>query len=282
LISRLRNYATTIVGELVTIGLTLISDFVLKFDNQITWLTFFIGSIVTLTAALLEQRIIDVISTEFNRKLEIYRLLSQIEDQELQQLGNEAIIECVRKLQDYERGFIPLTVHNRYTNRVSKCQKSMKAVFWAHDIQELFKFNNDFVAQNYYKANVEAHKKRGVQVRRIFILDRKTVLDSQNLFSNGEVLKILSMHQNDGLMTNVAWLDDWNSIGGRGDLFRDFVIFDDSEVMIQSYDIGNRARGSILIKYEAQVKEYRKFFQVLENISCSLDEVIAKYAHLNN
>lgn len=215
------------------------------------------------------------IAKDLDGNLEIYRLFSEIKDEETRQFANEAIAECIGKLQEYKNGFIPMELHNRQTKRISKCSNSVKAVFWAQDIQELFKFTEDNASKNYYKANVEACIDRKVKVKRIFVFDKKDVLDDTGLFVNEKAISVLSMHKDDGLITDITWIDDWNTIRGGGNLFRDFVIFDDREVMTQPYDGGNNPRASILVKNEIRVEEYKKFFHTLETVTQPFDEIVA-------
>jgi len=125
MVSKLRKYATTIIGSLVTIALSLISDFVLHLPNEITWLTFFVGSIITVTATLLEQNILDGISAEINHKLGIYGLLEQIEDEELYTRGKTAIEKCRVELENLSKGILRLETGQlfRYLIQITESAK---------------------------------------------------------------------------------------------------------------------------------------------------------------
>ncbi len=146
--SKLQQYLTTIVGTLTTVTLSLIS-FAFELPREFVWLTFFVGSIITITATLLEQRLLDATSTELNSKLEIYRLFDKIKDPELQQLANDAVTECIYKLQNYAKGTIssPIDAHFYLIERTSKCQRIFQATYWVPRIRTLYNIEDTFVGK---------------------------------------------------------------------------------------------------------------------------------------
>jgi hypothetical protein len=158
MISKIQQYNTAIIGSLVTIALTLLSDFILKLPSEITWLTFFLGSIVTISVTILEQKILSATSEELNRKLEIYNLLEKIDDDEFRQLADVAIEECIKKLREYSQGYTSFATHGYLTNQMNRCKKSYSATFWAPTTEEIYKLEDENAGANYSKANFEATK----------------------------------------------------------------------------------------------------------------------------
>ncbi|MBL7178548.1 MAG: hypothetical protein ISS66_22220 [Desulfobacteraceae bacterium] len=278
---KLQGYVTTIVGTLITIALSLISDFILNLPSEITWLTFFVGAIVTVTVTLLEQRLLTVASEEINRKLEIYRLLDQIEDPELSQLARTAIRGCTEKLQEYANGVVTYSTHGYLTDRVGKCQKSLQATFWASDKIHLYNVENIPAGRSYYQLNEQLLKK-GVRVERVFILRQADMLDDQGRFTDTKALRVIQGQQKEGVTVWISWLDNWGHYAANSDLYRDFAILDESEVLGHVYSVGNAPPRSILIKNQEKVSEYREVFAKLLKLSRSLDETLAEHPPIAN
>src|SRR5688572_7404884 len=98
--SFLKQYVTTFVSALVTLVLTLITDFVLNLPRDISWLIVSIGTIITLSATLLEKRLAETASKEIAGKLKLYNLLEQLDDDDVLRLrGLELINKCESELE---------------------------------------------------------------------------------------------------------------------------------------------------------------------------------------
>lgn len=275
--SKLGKYITTIIGILVTIGLSFVSDFVLRLPLEITWLTFFTGSIVTVATTLLEQNILARNSAEINRKLEIYGLLEQIEDPEIYQLASATVTECIEKLKKYKAGIIPSTTQAHLTDRLSKCNKSLKSTYWVPNLQALYLLEDDFVGRNYYELNVQALK-RGVTIERIFLFNQEDVFDEGKNHFDEKALHILKQQQNDGVNVRVSWIRNLQGLHYDPELHQDFGIFDEYEVMLQLHGVGNSRHGTMLIKQPEQVKKYQIIFQKIWKLSRPIDEILNQYA----
>lgn len=266
-----------IIGLLATVALSLVSDFLLNLPREITWLTFFVGSIVTVTATLQELRLLNMVSDEIGYKLEIYNLLNNIEDSELRKLAEKAINECLQKLRDYQSDIIASDddAVSYATNRLSQCKKSLQSTYWAPDMQTLYYIEDDFVGRNYYQANINALK-RGIHIKRIFILNKRIMLDN-NRFIDDKALRILQKQQNDTVDVRISWIDDqsnWRDLIG---LYQDFAIFDGKEVVTIRHGIGNIRYGTVIRKKHEQVEDYQKAFQELWNRSRPLADIVAEH-----
>lgn len=255
LTSKLQQYNTAIIGALVTIVLTFASDFLLSLPKEITWLTFFLGSIVTVSTTLLEQRLLAATSEELNRKLEIYDLLETITDEEFRHLADMAITECVKKLREYSQGYTSFTSHAYLENRIKECKKSYKATFWVPNPDELYKLEDESAGINYVASNFESVK-RGAKIQRVFIFHKRDMLDEHGKFFDQKALAILQKQQDGGIEVRVSWLDDWERYGDTSDLYRDFAIIDDKEVFTHNFGVGQKVLGRTLIKNPSQVEEY--------------------------
>lgn len=270
--SKLQQYVTAIVGALITIALTMFSDFVLNLPKEITWLTFFIGAIITVIITLLEQRLLDTISTELNRKLEIYRLLEQISDPEMSILADMAVNECIQRLRDYNNGFVPVSEHGYLVTWLIKCKRSLQATFWVSSIDELYKLEDESAGRNYMQSNVDAIK-RGVRIQRVFIMNKEGLVDASGHLSDPKALRILATQQKAGIEVRVNWLNEWARYGNTSELYKDFVIIDETEVRANSFGVTQKLLGTTWIKNSAQVSEYKKVFEQLWRLGLPLAEI---------
>ncbi|RMG24816.1 MAG: hypothetical protein D6732_23235 [Methanobacteriota archaeon] len=271
--SKAQQYNTTIIGALVTITLTLVSDFLLSLPKEITWLTFFLGSIVTVTTTMLEQKLLSVTSEELNRKLEIYELLESITDDELRHLADTELKEYLKKLREYSQGFTSFATHGYLANRIQTCRKSYKSTFWVTNLDEIHKLIDEDAGINYMRSNLEAIK-RGVKIQRVFIFHKQDILDAQGNFIDQTALDIMRKQQDEGIEVRVSWLEDWRRYGETGDLYRDFVIIDGKEVFTHNFGVDQKVMGRTLIKNPNQVEEYKSRYERIWQLSKPLRDVI--------
>lgn len=279
--SKLQKYVTTITGLTVTLFLTLVSDFFLQLPNEITWLTFFMGSIITISTTLLEQRLIDQTSNEFSNKLRIYGLKDQIEDTELRELADKAIDECLQKLQDYRLGVISSTEEGRAYSikRLSRATTSLDATFWVQNKQALYSLEDSSAGRNYSQTNIDAIR-HNIKIRRIFIIKKSDVLDSNGNFADAKALKIMQDQNNAGIDVRISWVEEWNQFGETKELYQDFGIFDGKEVATLRHGIGESQHGTLIIKNSNQVNDYQRVFQRIRNLSRPLNEIVNEHPPL--
>ena len=185
MIKKSEKFLTTIISSLATVVLTLSSDFLLKLPDEVTWLTFFVGAMVTISATLVEQRLLSATEDEIQRKLEGYKLLGQISDPELMQFGQAAIKECEEKLREYATGVFEENSHVYMTGRIETVQNRLQATFWVQNKNSIYNIEDTPAGQSYQNSN-RALLKRGVQVERIFIMNKDDVIDSDEQFSDCE------------------------------------------------------------------------------------------------
>jgi len=271
---RLANYLSTIIGISITIAFSLVSDFILKLPKEITWLTFFTGSIITVSVTMLEQKLIDRMSEDLNKKIQIYSILENIKDPELYQIAQTAISECEEKLKSLEEGIIPTAEYSHHTNRLTLCHKSFQAIYWANTPESLYKLKDTFAGRNYYELNIEAVK-RGVKIERIFILKKSDMLGADGKFQDKKAIDIIKNQQQNGINIRVCWNENLIEFPDSKNLFRDFGIIDNVEVIEQLYGAGGSRPGSKLIKQKYEVKKCIDVWQKLWRVSRPLEEILS-------
>ena len=76
--------------------------------------------------------------------------------------------------------------------------------------------------------------------------------------------EIIEQHDQDELKTYIAYQSDLSRVWSENsNLSREFIIYDDAEVIAQLENINNNARGSVQIKYLIEVKRYRDLYELL-------------------
>ena len=81
----------------------------------------------------------------------------------------------------------------------------------------------------------------------------------------------------DGTDVRVSWLDEWSGFALSGELYRDFGILDEHEVVAHIYGARNIPIKVRIIKNVEQIKEYKDIFSKMHKLSHSLSEVLARY-----
>jgi len=271
MVSKLRKYATTIIGSLVTIALSLISDFVLHLPNEITWLTFFVGSIITVTATLLEQNILDGISAEINHKLGIYGLLEQIEDEELYTRGKTAIEKCRVELENLSKGILRLETGQlfRYLIQITESAKfSIQVTQIILDDEVIDRLLKSADEKPWYQQNVKlAH--RGIVFERLFIISRSKAVDSSSGKLRNNLESLLKRQEADKLKVMLVWqeeLEDTESI-------QDFGIIDGRVVIVTSPAWVGQYSNIVVYRRKFDVDRYIATFESLRSKGQTLVEL---------
>ena len=274
----LQKYGTAIIGVLVTVFLSFASDFLLHLPREFTWLTFFLGSITTVAVTLLEHRLIDANTTELNKKLEIYNIHESIKDPELHQLADIAIAECIQKLKDYQSGIItsPVDGQSAAMERLPHCKKSFETTFWVVNKQSLYRIQDTSSGRSYFQANVDAVK-RGVDITRIFLLGKAQFVDANHNFFDSKAIKIIQQQQASGIKVRICWLEELERLDSFSELFHDFGILDNTEVIALRHGVGDIRHGTLIIKNIDQVRHYRRIYDRLWRLCRPIDEFLLEY-----
>lgn len=268
--STLRKYATTSIGALITITLSLISDFILKLPPETTWITFFVGSIVTITATILEQNILESSSSEIDRKLEIYSLLEKIQDEELYNRGKAAIEICRVELENLSKGILGLETGQlfRYLVEITETAKHHIRVTHIGLHEKYVEMWQTGGEQQWYKQNVKLVK-RGVLFERLFILNKALCMDKELNKLKAGIKEMLQKQIHDGVKVLVVWQDDL--VDRRW--IKDFAIVD-SEVVLETKPdwIGGYSDVTVYRK-KFDVEGFTKIFEDLRSRSRPIPEL---------
>lgn len=277
MIKRLQNHITTIVGTLATVVLSLISDFVLKLPTEVTWLTFSIGAIITITITLLEQRLLDINSEEINRKLEIYRLLDSIEDDELLKRGHAAVEQCRTELDNLSKSILRIDTPDLFQYLIHTSHTTKRFILGTHigfddlhiNANDDFSFESQTTGeQQWYERKIELIK-QGVQFERVYILPRSKATDDGLGNLKQGIRKHLEKQQNDGVKISVVWQEDID----KPELVQDISIFDDKVVLVIHPAWTTGYSDITVYKRNFDVEKYTNIYNSLRTKGRSLAEL---------
>jgi len=218
-----------LLSFLATVLLTVLA-IPLGLDANTSYSVFATGTSIALALALLEQRF----RTDFGRarreiaqqlrnKLELYRLLDEIEDDDLKanvltlarQLGSGELpphISAVRIPLLYERNW-----HRIYASYVSPTAEGLCKWMTVPRFRELLELNRRRIRD-------------GVKITRTFVLSRSQIIGDNGRWHPLPV-EVLRSQVDAGIEVRVIWLEDLrlDSVAPTRRLDRNFTIFDDQE-----------------------------------------------------
>ena len=218
------------------------------------------------------------LNSHFDDNIEIYQILEGLEDKEYREKGNEILKDCKTKLRDLDRGHMDLESEEVFDKAIMRMRDVKKSVHTTHLaitpdlVYEWRKEKN----KKYYEANKEAVK-RGVEIHRIFILDKKNIIDENNNIIDKEMIKILEKQSKD-IKVYILEKEEIPEKMLKDILVEDFAIFDTSVVHIQYSNLGR------IIKNKKIIQDYGKKFSMLLNPSKPFDkyqDIIDYYDSIN-
>jgi len=273
-LSFFRQHVTTLLTALVTIALSFSSDFLLDLPREITWLTFFVGSIITLAATLVEIRLVEIASSEISRKLEIYGLLEKLEkDDTLRLRAMEIIDTCQAELENLTKGILRLEGGEFYryvTEKMKTASRYVQAIHVALELSDMYIWESEQGVINYYRVNVEAVQRR-VTIERIFVLQKEKVINT----ANGQIIdlktiEIMRQQKRDGINVIIVWIESMSeNVFGE-----EFMIFDGKEVQVNHPRLHDRYYNLSIIRKPSDVRSYRNKYSKLRAVGVPIDEFL--------
>jgi hypothetical protein len=277
MLSRLRQGLTPIIGESVTIAFSFISDFLLGLPREFTWLTFFVGSMVTVAVTLLEMRLTDTasaLSIEMGRKLEIYHLLERLDkNNALRSRASHIVNKCVVELQNLTKGILRLDCDEFYSYITAKMNgmtpgAKVFAIHIALEPSDMYIWDDIPGIANYYEANIAA-KKRDVEITRVFVLKKDMVIQPETWqVLNHRIVNIMRQQHDDELTIRVAWDNELSATL----LLEEFMIFsgkDGKEIQVNAPRPNDRYYNLVLLHDPSDIQSYETRYAEL--LSCSWD-----------
>ena len=268
------------VTEIIVIGMTMLVGLITLFIPTVTWevkyLVWALGALMATFIITLKTELI----SRFDERIEIYRMVEEIRDEELRKMGYVFIDECKHKLEDLAKGIFvgeASEVFNLAISRMQKARAHVQATHIATTPERIHGWEDLPVLVNYYAANGAAVS-RGVRIERIFILKNDLLFDS----SSGEIkdaraVEIIEKLANEGIDVMVVWEDQVPA-----ELIEDFIIFDGSVVHAERVGAAGLYEGGTVIKNPTIVQQYVNKFDRLKTHSQAFDKCASKSLLLRN
>jgi hypothetical protein len=257
---KIRNMAV-FIEFLAGSGLAIFFHMVLH-HLEAAYIIFGIGILLSLATYLLREDIEqsrDKLLDQYDHAHEITFAIARMTDPECQAKAHEIMAGAKRTLTLLQQGYIPLDETEFYMKGAKYMDESHRRVKAVDPIT--FGWDSRGALLNYYQANLRALE-RGVQITRIFVLNREELAD-------GEVQKVLLSQLSDGIEVRIAYRDELptasDSSGRDTTSSFDFAIYDDqvaTEVFSQQGRyFGRKTRESTL------VSNYQHLFDLIEHSS---------------
>jgi hypothetical protein len=250
-----RKRIITLIGLLLTVILSLVSDFILKLPKETTWMTFFVGSIVTITVTLLGQEIEESIdNTEYNFKkaLANYSLMYD----NFENLGDENLqYQIISLLDTLKKGEVPaFMAASRTRHLIMTAKTSCVSIYPIRQKQELYDWVDYPRHRTWLRDNYDAVK-RGVKVERTFILKKSEFYIHDQW--DEKALTVLSEQAENGILIRLIWYEDFQRAPTHMGLEQIFTIIDGKEVIHDEGKGNNRLYRMPSVK----VQEFNDIWQ---------------------
>lgn len=256
-----REYVMAILSFIVTLVLTIIAE-LLSLGREISYLTFATGTVVTLTAALLEKQLENKLEDKMSKAFDLYRLTMEIDDGELK----SEIFKLARSL---SRGEIPPYIAAiRSTKLFERARRSVYAADFNPSAKDILHWEGSRLA-TWYRSGVDAVK-RGVSLERIFILKKDDVFNDSKW--DKDTLRILQKQSKDGIRVRILWIEEVTTgeVRPQRDVLRNLVVFDETEALVTTQE------PRIFRLPSERVREFIEIFEEQKKFSRTLDEVLSE------
>lgn len=232
---------------------------------EAAYIIFGVGILLSLATYLLREDIEQTrekLLDQYDHAHEITFAIARMTDPECQDKAHEIVAGAKRTLALLQQGYVPLDETEFYMKGTKYLDESHRRVKAVDPVT--VGWDSRGALLNYYQANLRAVE-RGMQITRIFVLNREELADA-------EVQKVLLLQLRDGIDVRIAYRDELptaSDISGRDTASSfDFAIYDDqvaTEVFSQPGKyFGRKTREPSL------VGNYQRLFDLIEHSSHTL------------
>jgi hypothetical protein len=229
---------------------------------EAAFIIFGVGSLLSLATYLLREDIEQTrekLIDQYDHAHEITFAIAQMTDPECRAKAHEIVSGAKRTLALLLQGYVPLDETEFYMKGTKYLDESRRRVKAVDPVT--IGWDSRGALLNYYQANLRALE-RGVQVTRIFVLNREELADA-------EIQRVLLFQLRDGIEVRITDRDELptaSDISGRDTACSfDFAIYDDqvaTEVFSQPGKyFGRKTREPAL------VSNYQRLFDLIEHSS---------------
>ena len=245
-------------------GLAIFFHLVLHHEEA-SYMIFGVGILLSLATYLLREDIEQTrekLIEQYDQAHEITFTIARMTDPECRDKAHEILAGTQRTLALLMQGYVPLDETEFYMKGTKYFDESRHRVRTVDPVT--IGWDSRGALLNYYQANLRALE-RGVQVSRIFVLNREEITDP-------EVQKVLLLQVRDGIEVRIAYRDELptasDSSGRDTASSFDFAIYDD-KVATEVFSLPGKYFGR-KTRDPARVANYLHFFNLIEHGSHSV------------
>jgi hypothetical protein len=258
-----------IAETILSVGLiiiTIIMKLLKSIDDQTAWIITILTATMGLSIALTKDYFWKVAEVLVERR-RVTESKSGTIGAILEALGgkgfkhaNSIVDKALEKLKKIPAGRIPLEVGEYFEELFDSIQSvPANCTVLAVNSINMSRWVDDPRQRKYERANFDAIK-RGIKVRRVFLLEKKE-MESQK---RAAICSTIAEQKSNGVQIDVVWLDD---IRQYHELHDDFVLFDHAEqaLFLDVYDPHDTSRvlSGELITDQKTIGEYQRKFERL-------------------
>jgi len=231
-------------------------------EPETAYVIFGVGALLSLATFLIREDLEQTrekLCERYEHAHEFAFALVDIKDPDGQAKAQEVIASTKRTLKLLQQGYVPLDETEFYLKGTKYMDETHGKVKGVDPIAAGWDARGAIL--NYYQANLRA-RERGVQIIRIFVLNREELTDVA-------VQKVLCQQQNDGIEVRIAYRDELPSANencGRDTASSfNFTIFDD-QVATEVFNLPGKYFGC-KTRESGLVASYQRLFDLIEHCS---------------
>lgn len=251
-----------LAGALLAVFFHLVLD-----HAEVAYTIFGIGSLLSLATWLLREDLGKTkieLSAQYFQAHELTFAINGISDPECNAKAGELLVGMKKTISLLQLGYVPLDESEFYLRGAKYADESRFQIKAVDPVTAGWDSRGALV--NFYQSNLRAVE-RGVQVKRIFVMNREEL-------GSSEVQKLLASQRHDGIEVRLVFRDELpliSDIGGR-DVYRscDFAIYDD-KVITEVFPQTGRFFGR-KTRTPAEVAKYLGMFELIEHDSHAVTE----------
>ena len=263
------------VTEIIVISMSMLVGLIMLLiptvTLEVTYLVWALGALMAASIITLKRELI----SRFDDRIEIYRMVEEIQDEEFRKMGYDFIDKCKHRLEDLAKGVFvggASDVFDQIIRRMQEAKTNVQATHLATSLERIHNWKDLPALVNYYAANKEAVK-RGVTIERIFIMKKDLIIDSHSgSVKDKKAVEIIEeLSKEKGINVTVVWTHQIT----EDTLIEDFIIFDGSVVLAERVGTTGLYEGVTVIKNPTRVqRKYVRKFAFLKGQGQPLDKAL--------
>jgi hypothetical protein len=277
--SKAQTHRVEIIGSILLLVISAALPF-LGISKDVAWFAAIMSVLLGLTVAVIKDYVSETVESLMRERLSIEKrltktvgLLSEMDGIPYRH-GVATMDRAVRDLERIKNGEIPLSP-SEYFQELVACMNNAPdgSIVYAVNCMDELRWIEDPRQMRYFRENLEAAS-RGARISRIFIIERRQLMDPENS-RRLEIVKI--QLENENIEASVVWRE---TLVDENDRIQDWVYFSKPEpkLYIDYPDRvdGTRIAHAVLVVNSEMISRYLDDFEVLMRYRISKEEFFSQ------